>query len=1008
MIPIKLKIQGFLTFKSPVEINFEELSDDGIFLISGPTGSGKTSIFDAISYALYGIATTSGRNSAKDLRSHLIDMNEDLLVEFKFRAGRREYEIRRWQKGQGDTKQRLVIDGDETQALTKVTDIKNAITDALGLTADQFCKIVMLPQGEFRNFLVASSKDKSDILRKLFDTEHYARIRFMISDKLKNIFVQVSEAQTIIDTEKKVSEAAAGSLSPGEIKDIITHELEDVRNKRADRQEEIRKMGLVLDNLKLRLEAGIGQNKDLDERDQLKQHVEAAQAEEIHYREVEKKADQLNRIRPLSEFNKSRLTNISNLERKQNLLREAERSLEAKETELKEAELNLSRNPERRLRLTSISKETDKIAETAKAVSELSLALSREQTEAEQTRQLALKIDQRKTAETNKAELIEKNQQYSAQILKLTQNNSRLREDYAALKDKIRDIQDYCELKASAQTKTRGIEEARRLAGEFTAREIEKRAELDRLKSQYEKQGLAKYTHLLASGEPCPLCGSPDHPSPYHEAADVTSAQVKQCEKELADLQKQINSQESSAVHLSRELGELLSKQSAAEAKLNYQTESAGDLDELNHRLNNIEQEGKEGAAELKEIEKEQKKTDADCAQLDKLLNSLKNIQSEYELHRDELTKVRQVIDNLKSQIQGEDAQGLERRLEVLNREKHDLELTIKNSESDHQSVQREVTQLTTRIGNTTEDIRELTLSIAEQEAYLTEELAKLDLSRDEFQLLEKELPSEASLRKEAKEFFSELAKAQARFQLIRNKLEGKTRVDLEQLKLDKKAAEESQKVSEQDHVHLIRRESQLDTALKHICAAAQLYEKYSRELEIARKLDSTTGKGTTFENYVLGYYLDGVLMNANVRLKAMTNKRFTLIRQAIDTDGKRSIEGLDINVFDTYSNTERDVKTLSGGESFKASLAMALGLSDFIQENKSGIRLDTIFIDEGFGTLDQESLDAAMETILEIQDMGRLVGIISHVEELKERIPTQIVVENKGAEGSFVRIVKH
>ena len=148
--------------------------------------------------------------------------------------------------------------------------------------------------------------------------------------------------------------------------------------------------------------------------------------------------------------------------------------------------------------------------------------------------------------------------------------------------------------------------------------------------------------------------------------------------------------------------------------------------------------------------------------------------------------------------------------------------------------------------------------------------------------------------------------------------------------------------------------------------------------------------------------------MNANVRLKAMTNKRFTLIRQAIDTDGKRSIEGLDINVFDTYSNTERDVKTLSGGESFKASLAMALGLSDFIQENKSGIRLDTIFIDEGFGTLDQESLDAAMETILEIQDMGRLVGIISHVEELKERIPTQIVVENKGAEGSFVRIVKH
>lgn len=177
------------------------------------------------------------------------------------------------------------------------------------------------------------------------------------------------------------------------------------------------------------------------------------------------------------------------------------------------------------------------------------------------------------------------------------------------------------------------------------------------------------------------------------------------------------------------------------------------------------------------------------------------------------------------------------------------------------------------------------------------------------------------------------------------------------------------------------------------------------KEEEILSRLTLLTSRGKTFENYVLSYYLDGVLLNANKRLLKMTDDRYKLVRDSKEKEKLNTSQGLSLNIFDSYSNMERQVGTLSGGESFKASLALALGMSDFIGESKAGMRLDTLFLDEGFGTLDSESLDVAMETLMELSSVGRNVAVISHVEELKERIPSKIIVKSNGSEGSSVII---
>ena len=1007
MVPIRLKAEGFLSFRDPLEINFEELYEDGIFLISGPTGSGKTSLFDAISYALYGESPTTGREKAKDLRSHLIPADGAMEVEYEFLAGGRTYLVRRWQKGDGKVvNQRLVIEGDEENALTKVNDIKDAVGDVLGLTADQFCKIVMLPQGEFQSFLIASSKDKSEILRKLFDTEHYARIRFLIKDKLDSILGKVRNAETVLEQEKRVSDRAGKLIDPQEIQDLIEAE-------HKESAEEKKHLDTMLDllrsehrNQELLMKNGEKLNADLKKREELNRALTEDLKLEDQFKAAEKRADQLNRVRPLSVSYHRLVSDRESLSRLDDRQADYSRDLTEREKALAEAKADFEKNQDRQEEIARLSARITRIDEITTELDRLKGLKKDEEQSLKALQGLSVKLDRSENILAEIGDLRTKVEEGSRLEIHLTNLCNELKDQHREKLAQLKALKDYQDLKKKLEDNNVEQVSCSEDLGMNRKEHDAAKGLYQALKSDFEKQGLAQFTHLISEGEPCPLCGSNHHPTIFRSESAIEQKEVAAAEAEVSAKERRIIQLENKLEHLSEAKEEIEKK--LKEFQEEHSSEDlALDPEGLTRSLEELKQETIQKGSELETCQKEGKASLELQEQLNGELKALEGVKTEHDQTKEGLSILRSRISDLVEKTGDQD----EGSLKSEKKEAEDAIATgrqqIRRADAAFRNLSEEVTRLKANLTKTLEDIEELNVRIKDQKTSFQASLIKLTLSMEEFLNLEKDLDQEESLRKEARRFFARLEDARTRLKVMEENLAGQAPQDLEALKEQIRELSEKIEDTRQAQEAAIRRENSLHSALTRIRLAVRELEQHKVELETARKLDQTTGRGTTFENYVLGYYLDGVLLNANSRLRNMTAGRFSLVRQAKDSGDRRAIEGLDINVFDAYSNSQRDVKTLSGGESFKASLSMALGLSDFIQETKSGIRLETIFIDEGFGSLDQESLDSAMETILDIQGQGRLVGIISHVEELKERIPAQLIVENNGAAGSTVRIRK-
>ena len=1006
MIPIYLKMEGFLTFKNPTLINFEDFVDSGIFLVSGPTGSGKTSIFDAISYALYGKATGGGRE-AKELRSHLIGDDDEFSVEFKFRSGKEEYLINRWQKGQRAGKVRLVVNDDDENPITKVREINDKIFEVLGLNADQFCKIVMLPQGEFRNFLSSSSKEKSEILRKLFDTDHYAQIREMIRKRLGQILGQVKEAKTLIDSEKTISDAACQAEDPEEILSILKKEWQEKEKESQALKVQLDLLRTKANNLFLQINEGKQINADLEEKASLAEQIKQAEKGEQGYKDDLKQSLQLNSIRPIKV---SRDLIIKNKITHETLTAQGAQL----KTNLKESQDHFARaskeqelNPKRQLRVTEITSEIEKIYKNLEDLKLLNTTQEKFSKAEAKVYELKTKVEEHKNWIQRRDELGQEFEALSKEELLKTQAVNDLRDQYLALKENQKQATAWQKLQKDQTESEKQLKKC-----QDHMKDLEKESGIaqnhyESLRAEFQKQGLAQYAHSLAKGEACPLCGSLDHPAPFAENPDLDQAVVTQAERSYRKLSETLVKESNNEDHFKKEIQNisLELKQLEEDASLHV---LQADIVGLQDQLKKLEEAGLKQRKELNGVKTKKNELEAQrntaAANSDKLAGAAQA----YDQAKEELTGFKVRLEDLKKATEDMNGKELMADLKKRQQERAELNETIQKVQVRFQQADQLVTKQSSTLESLTKQIKDLSEDIIRQEASFNEELKELDLSFDEYQDLEKDLKFEKQLKDEAEQFFKQLEANRARFEMMKSKLRDKTAINLAKLEEDVKELKSQENQVAKESENCIRKETGLKNAVAKTTTALSKYNEWEGKRVVASRLDLTTGKGTTFENYVLGYYLDGVLINANQRLRKMTSDRFHLIREAEDSGDRRAIEGLNLNVFDTYSNTQRDVKTLSGGEGFKASLALALGLSDFIQENKAGIRLDTIFIDEGFGTLDQESLDSAMETILELQGLGRLVGIISHVEELKERIPTQIVVENKREEGSVVKIIKH
>ena len=921
MRPIKLTISAFGPYADLTVLDLDKLGENGLYLITGTTGAGKTSIFDAITYALYGEPSGSVRDDSM-LRSKYASASTDTFVELTFVYNGKSYTVRRnpeyerpKTRGEGMTKQlaKAELHYSDGRIVDKSKkEVTKAITEIMGIDRDQFLQIAMIAQGDFLKLLLAKTEERKAIFRQIFKTQKFEKIQYKLKEEARQLYGQFSDARKSLLTYAKGIECDVENTHYSEVelakngvlfteqtiellKNLIAEDAEDQTRLDADslliskeletvntnigKAEEYEKNVKSFEQKQLELPEKAGAFADAKkkfeeetarqpERDKLDKDIAAFKAELPQY----------DAVNTLEKDIKALTTSIETAETKQ---KETQTALDSKDTEIKET----------RERIKTLS---DAEAKKAKIESEQS---------------------------------------------KLTEQKTKLE----ALKDALDDYDDLCaDLKAKQDEYTTLADVAKASLEEYNSKN---KAFLD------EQAGIL--ANNLEEGIPCPVCGSTHHPSLAIMSEDApTEAELKKSKKAYEDAQKKAEKKsiecgrlkgqvESSKNALKKQIDELLGS-CELEKAIHCIAEKLSDI--RNTLLSLIEQ----IIAETGRIQEREK-----------LEKALPKQEETLEALREDLNKHTQTITSDTATKKEKELQfeALKKDLRFENKSKANAELS---------ALEAKKKELKDALDNATKAFNEADKSLSELKGELSalEEVVK--------QVCKIDLDAEKQKRGDLN------AKAEA-YKKVSDALVSRLAANERCLENIEKTANESQK---------------LEAHYKWINTLA---ETANGGLSGKEKI--------MLETYIQMNYFDRILVRANRRLQKMTNGQYDLIRRQ-DTTDLKSQAGLDLDVIDHYNGTMRPVNSLSGGESFKASLALALGLSDEIQSSAGGVRLDTMFVDEGFGSLDDDSLRLAISTLQELTDGNRLVGIISHVGELKTKIDKQIVVTKELTGGSSCKIV--
>lgn len=912
MRPLSLTLSAFGPYAGETTLDFSRLGESGLYLITGDTGAGKTTLFDAIVYALYGSASGSDRDS-KELASKYAGDDPASYVDFTFACHGKEYRVFRCVNGAG--RQRIVIgktnqlqeavlfDGDKPIA-SKVKEVTAKVEELLGLTRAQFVQIVMIAQGQFRELLTASEDVRGPILKKLFQTEQYASLQERINAE--------ANAQNAVCTElqRDLGHVIAG-LSFEEIESFDTEAAE------ARSEEFLALLEKQVAEKKTALEEAQSEKKNLDET------LGKLQKQKGTDETLLKQAGELTGV-------------LASLETAARVFADSKSAFDAesREERVKEREDLGARITLEREQLGEYEKLDEKQNAFAAFLKDLDEKQSRFAREsklqsAEEEFQIKLEEDLKGLLSVPKAQAEWSHAKDAAEERGKALNDLQTRlNTYEAGKKTLKQLQDdFTDKKHQYDTA-----EALRKA----------------LENQYLNAQAGILAETLVDGEPCPVCGSTSHPHcavlPENtpEKADVDKAKADEEAARTASEAAARKAAEQSAALEQQKLG-LAKDCEAMELPFDDGTREAlqGKLEE-NRALQ----------AELKTTGEElQKKAE----RLEKLNEDLPKRKSANEARAKELGELKTSIANLSGQkdARQKELEEVQKKLPYESKQKADEAL-------------RELTDKQKAMADALEAARKAFEAAKEKKVGLEAKQKTLEAGLDGF----------------------DKAAAEARVRQIADLTEqGKA---LEQTVIACTTALQNAKQAQAD-------------AGKTLKALADAREKqrWLRELDQVFNGKLTAEGKLKLETYVQAIYFDQVLAHANRRLYAMTGGQYELARQT-EAGDKRSAYALNLDVIDHYGDvSRRSVKTLSGGESFLASLALALGLSDLIQERSGGIQLDTLFVDEGFGSLDAESLEKALQTLEELGSEHRLVGIISHVEELEQRIDKQIDVKKLPSGGS-------
>lgn len=918
MRPLKITMSAFGPYAGEVTLDMQKLGKSGIYLITGDTGAGKTTIFDAISYALYGEASGNYRENTT-LRSKYASADTPTFVELEFEYNNEIYKINRNpeyprpnKRGEGFTKQsanaELVMP--YGSVITKIKEVNAKVEEIIGINKNQFSQIAMIAQGDFRKLLNCETNERSKIFRKIFKTEPYHNIEI----KLSSLFNELKRNR---EKEKSGIEQYINQLKCNE-NDTLSLELE--RAKSGD--------VLIEDVIKL---AGEIINKDT-----------------LEYTKTQKNIESINE--EIEKIN-SNIKLYENQEATKKAYAKASAKLEELKTKRNECEKTYKSAEAQRERLDDLTKKINLINSKMPKYDELkSLENSiNERTQSFEKSNNLLKLKQQEITLLEKeidekSKALEEVKGADLLVQKLTAQKEEIKKKAEALKELKTEI-DRC------KTEQKNLKNAQSFAKSALD-------EYGALENEYNQIYIAFFNEQagiiadeLKDGEPCPVCGSTSHPNLARRSENAPSqADVESAQNLVKKAQEKADKARDTASALKSRFDEISANVKSAAKKLFGTDDNV--FDDYNSNINALKKEYDCTLALLKtaneklnlyqKLDKEIPKIQEKQKSISDEISTLNTQKASDEAFISENTKR---VTSIKSELDFKSADLAKDKLKEYTNLSNDIKNAIEKSKNDFDDIKSKYdTQKGTKasLENALKEFKEIDL------ASLNEKSLKLNEYKKD-------------IDKTAKSLYS--------------------RIESNKLLVD------------------------------NISKKRDILKGYDDKYVWLKALSETangdiSGKEKiTLETFVQMTYFDSIIRKANIRLLTMSDGQYELVRRS-DAETLKKNEGLALDVIDHFNGSSRSVSTLSGGESFMASLCLALGLSDEIQSSNGGIKLDTMFVDEGFGSLDGEALDRALSALTSLSQGNRLVGIISHVDALCDRIDNKIVITKDRTIGSNAQII--
>ena len=1198
MRPIRLELSAFGPYAGCTVIDFDKLGRSGIYLITGDTGAGKTTVFDGITYALYGEASGGIRDSGM-FRSKYAAPETPTEVSLTFLYRGKKYKVRRnpdyerpKKSGQGFTNQKAGVELTlpDGKVITRNSEVKDKIYEILGIDCNQFTQIAMIAQGQFLKLLLADTKERQAIFREIFETKYYqffqdklrkeaADLDSKCSAKKSSIRQYLSGIQYDEKTAllQEADQAKEGKLLTGEAIALLDKLLRDDKEEQEALNERIRKADERLKVIYGEIEKANQLeklNSDLkrQEKEFAEKEAVVSEKKEAWVRAKEKQPEIDRLMEEIAAF-RSQLPNYEKRDALRKKQEEGARELSIEENKKQEANTALitaqtvldRRREERRTlenagelkaqlegKKAEAENKFNELKERRRQLKEYESLSGRQNEKGKELVALSGALQKAKSCETEAETLRNQIAQIDAELPEYGKLETICRELYetAAELEKIAALKERETIKRDSNEKAvqncedelNNLADAdvnlEKLAGKLThlkdkeqsiGKLQESLAEYKKLCSQYEKAKeryeasaekaeSSQYRYLqmhraflneqagilaetLRFGQPCPVCGSTEHPMPAGKSPEAPT------EADLEIAEKKAEADKEACETASRKAGELrVNRNMKREAAQGLMEELLGECSFENADARAADQK-KETCKAINTINiqiEEQKKRSSLKTQLEKELPVLKNrlgqsrdsVQSlgtrftSLATRKEELEKQRS---DIRGKLVYESRQAAENAKSEMSSRRTAINEKIAQTQKDYDSCQKEKSHIDGQLSQKRESLRLSEDDLAslpwiidhtknEMEAErqifsrIEEEIHKEDVRLKRKKELDEQIPqAEENLKKreleltqqsarveelsgtlrtrqaqidtysrglvfssekeareqqekdgrkkeileniinETKNSYdagkSDLAESSARIRQLKQQISEKTVPEKEKLIAEKDELEDRNSKDKEKGQQVFSRLRNNADIIEHITEGADELSGLESRFQWVKALSDTangrlTGKEKVMlETYVQMTYFDRIIARANRRLLSMSGNQYELRRRKT-AGSNQSQSGLELDVLDHYNGTERSVKTLSGGESFKASLSLALGLSDEIQSSSGGIRLDTMFVDEGFGSLDEESLRQAIRTLLDLSENDRLVGIISHVAELKERIDKQIVVTKEKTGGSKVEIL--